>query len=88
MVMKEKSFFVNLKNESSEALGYKINLIVEELKARTKKKRINEGKKYDHAIDKPIKRLLTKIEIEAKIKRWEHNKDLKVSGFFIGIKVR
>ena len=76
--MKEKSFFINLKSESSEALAYKINLIVEELQTRTKRKRI-ESNKYDVAIDKPSKRKLSEEEINHKIKGWAMNKDLKIS---------
>ena len=77
--MVEKTFFVNLNAESSEALSYKINLIVKELTSRTTKNKITENSKYNHAIDKPIKRALTKIEIEKKIQNWAKNKNLKVS---------
>lgn len=75
--MKETSFFVNLKSESSESLAYKIGLIVSELESRTKK---NIGfAKHNHAIDKPTKRPLSKEEVENKIKNWSSKKDLKIS---------
>ena len=75
--MKENSFFINLKSESSESLAYKIGLIVSELESRTKK---NVGfTKHNHAIDKPSKRPLSKEEVENKIKNWSSKNDLKIS---------
>ncbi len=76
--MREKNFFVSLKTESSDALAYKISLIVEELQARTKRKRPEIGK-YNAAIDKPSKRKISKEEINEKIKGWALNKDLKIA---------
>ncbi|NPE28626.1 hypothetical protein HNV12_11785 [Methanococcoides sp. SA1] len=77
--MEKNAFFVNLKSENSEILAYKIGLMLNELELRTKKNKLSINATYNHAIDKPTKRPLNKEEIEAKIKKWSNNKNLKVS---------
>lgn len=77
--MVEKTFFVNLKAESSKSLSHKVQLIVKELEKRTSKPRTEKVNPVNKSISNIEKSDIETEQIERKIKSWSKKPDYKIS---------
>ena len=77
-MVKDKTFFVNLKKEDTKMLRTKLNWIVDELESRITRANDSSESNILKAISRPMKTEMSKTEVIENAERWHENSNLKV----------